>query len=1215
MGPPITIWPGQQGGGAPFVDQFARTPMFGAYGGPQYTGPFNFGGGGGALAMLAPLLQMLAPMLSGPGRFPAQFFPEQHILDQMAANQFRSQQQIAMTAASQRDAGTINQSLHGLRSMMLGRQLTQAERAQNFRMASGFAGAMPLLSQVLGPDLVDQLHGSQGSATVLAQQLHQAMRTSRDPVTGRIGFSGASAGRASQEIFERLFGEGAYRPAVRGLSAGQAGMMANELQSRGMLGRPLGSLSLQERRTLLPAELDTATVARIAETMPEVQAIRQAGGTPNEAVLRRAREQVRETHTNLRDPSVAMTDQSLGDFPGADEIIRAADADRIKMRVQNMSGAVRAMRDIFGDMGRPNAPMREIINGLDQLTQGGLATMSPSQLESMVRKTQALAQQTGIGVGGIMALSSQNALLADKLGLHRSYAVTAAQESAAFGAAVGTTGRLDIASWDARTQEQLTLSDTQLRMQAAASPFANQVNAMLRMRDEGLFQAAPGSELSAMLQAIEAGQTTYNFGGQEQSLASVQRSRLIDLLQEAGVNPAAAREIFSDYFGNQEYGQRYGTAAIARSAQRSDAILRKVAPNLGHTFGNINAANETDAWLRANGQDPRKFATLIGQQMSAGFFDLSSEVVADPERLQAELSRMLEERINAELGPLAGEFIAMSGGSQGLAGMASAMMARLDRTAAGNSAWVTRRGMHTLLGRETENEQKAQMREASASEIRMRSLSGVASAGPLRRMADALAQAGPDTSTNDLLQGMLGTVPVEDILDADTDGTFAAWLGLAQDNQRLDPRDDAQFRQIQQNAEIMQALEAGGDQARALREKLIQQNPGREDDKFASTLEQLRLAGEQGPGHGAFGAVQQVANIKVSKADVNATLRAGRRAEQALTGEATAESKKTIHDFLQGARQRAVDLMDDENSMLQLGEGGFALTHGLVRGTDELESLAAQASKALGREVSVEEVLRGGEGLDKYSGRANRIFRDQLTDLEEIDRRKQFGLRPGQGRDPANQKRGAMTDQERRDLEASRDFRQKYGTEDDRAEAAITRLEGLVPADVAEALRTDADRDRLRGALTEGNRSTSLNWAAHNYEELLQMGIRKGVFGDKKSIKELTDEERESVSQRLLDLDLTDREQADVLRLRKESEAVRSIGGQGQDVEAVLDDLIQNRIPQLRGGADNPITGAQDQKLTVEVKGVVDMRPDGRGDLALSGNGVMNSAANATGLV
>src|SRR5690606_42097501 len=61
----------------------------------------------------------------------------------------------------------------------------------------------------------------------------------------------------------------------------------------------------------------------------------------------------------LKDNTRILSDEDLRQLEGADQLISAADADRIQRRLENMAGAVKAMRDIFGDMGNPNAPMRE----------------------------------------------------------------------------------------------------------------------------------------------------------------------------------------------------------------------------------------------------------------------------------------------------------------------------------------------------------------------------------------------------------------------------------------------------------------------------------------------------------------------------------------------------------------------------------------------------------------------------------------------------------------------------------------------------------------------------------------------------------------------------------------------------------------------------------------------------------------------------------------
>ncbi len=427
----ITRWPGSSGGEAPLSAIMAmsgRVPMFAGDNGPRYTGPFNAGGDYGSILQL--VMPQIMQSLMGSEHMPAQFFPEQNLHEQMEANKYLEASQSAMQAASRRDTGTIESMLAGLTQMMTKQPLTQLQQSRNYRIAEGISSYMPILSQVLGPDLIDQLHGSRGSATVFAQQMHQALRTSIDPISHTVGYTGASSGQITQETFEKLFGQGADLGMMKGMSAGQAGILVNELQARGMLGQPTGVLPLQEQRALLPKELTSDTVNRLAEQLPEIKKILQEKGTPDDASLARARETIRGTHKTLTDPQVNLDQDTMEQLPGAQEIMRTGDAARISQRLKNLSGAVKAMRDIFGDMGNPNAPMREIINGLEALTQGGLSTMSPGQLEMMVRKTHTIAKSTGIGVEGMMALTSQNAALADQLGLDRTFAVTAAQQAA-----------------------------------------------------------------------------------------------------------------------------------------------------------------------------------------------------------------------------------------------------------------------------------------------------------------------------------------------------------------------------------------------------------------------------------------------------------------------------------------------------------------------------------------------------------------------------------------------------------------------------------------------------------------------------------------------------------------------------------------------------------------------------------------------------------------
>lgn len=832
MAMPLTRMPGQGGQGAPLSALMAmsgRIPMFAADEGPRYTSPFNAGG------QYGPLLEVIMPalmqMMMGSEHMPAQFFPEQNLYDQLEANKFYGAQQEAMQIASRRDTGTLESALNGLTQMMTGKSLTDMQQARNTRIAGGIAQYMPLLTQVLGPDLIDQLHGSRGSATVFAQQFQQAMRTGIDPISHGVGYSGQSSGRVTQEVFENLFGQNADLGMMKGMSAGQAGILLNELQARGMLGKPMGLLPVDEQRSMLPRELTPDAVNRIAEQLPEVQAILQEGGTPNEDVLEAARAKVRKTQSRLVDPTEKLTQDDLEEMPGAQDIIRSGDAARITSRLKNLSGAVKAMRDIFGDMGNPNAPMREIINGLEALTQGGLATMSPGQVEMMVRKTHTLAKQTGIGVEGMMGLMAQNADLADKLGLDRSFAVTSAQQAAAFGAAAGDRLRLDIPVWGALTKEQLMLGDQQLRMHAASSPLANQMNALMRMSDTGMIQAGEGTELAAMTDAIRTGKTKYTFGGRERDIA-MPHAQLVKLLKdEAGVNETEAYAILQDIKGNQEFGQKYNTTDTIRRIQTDETVRRMLTPVLGSRVRNMMEEEGIGEIMQAQGlvQNDTEFREMmnrVGQGVGEDFLALDAETVRSPvkkrqamgqavkQRLANEIRAKMPDAKPEEIDAIVNNMVDQIGGERGLENMGQAVVATINQTAGRHPVFKSDVGLHNILSQDVMKQAASRERQAEMAAMTQSALAGLGTADPVRRLSDVFQNAGPETTMQDVLSTALGGVSIDEMKAADPNGGLAKVFDLIQENKKLDPADPKQLEQARRNAAAIRGLVEGGDIAR-----------------------------------------------------------------------------------------------------------------------------------------------------------------------------------------------------------------------------------------------------------------------------------------------------------------------------------------------------------------------------------------------------------------
>jgi len=821
---------GMQGG------PWDRTPMFAAPP-PQYTGPFNMGGNMGLMMQLAsPML--LANMSggaqgtgnfsnSGGGMFPAQFFPQSNIFSQLEAQRDFMARQSAMNIAAQQDTGAMHQTLGGLQQLITGKPLTDHQQARNFRLAQGISGAMPLLTQILGPDMIDRLHGSRGSATVFAQQFHQAMRTGIDPITGQVGMSGESTGMMTQDVFEQLFGENANFAAMRGMSAGQAGIAVNELQVRGMMGRPIGTLPLQSQRSLLSRALPPDVLNRLATQLPEIQDTISAGGTPTEKMLANARQQVKESHRVLTDPQTELTSQDIENMPGADGIIRAADADRISGRLKNMAGAIKAMRDIFGDMGNPNAPMRQIINGLDMMTQGGLATMPMAQVEQMVRRTQVLAKQTGVGVEGIMALSSQNAPLADQLGLDRSFAVRAAHESVAFGAAAGNVLALGTPAWGAQTKEQLTLNDTQLRMHAAASPLANQFAAITRMADTGMVAPEDGTELAQVIKAARAGDLEYEFGGKKRSMV-IHRTQLNRiLLRDGGLTSGESNATISDVFGNQEYVQRYNHDNTARRQQAADTRVQMLDPLLGSRFSSILGEEEVDALMQAQGivtdtPDFNRAMDQVGRGISKAYMGMDAETVRDAAKRREVMGAAFKDQLRlitkqrkpnatpAEIDKMVDAQVNQMGGPSALPSMGETIHATINRAAREHPNMGSAVGMHGLMSEEAMDEARKQMRQADATGLIQSALAGIGTAGPLRRVADLLQGADSTTSPEDILKKVMGVVNLEELESRDPTGKVAEMLGLVREARSLDPNKPEDFKKIQENAGLIKGLNDGG---------------------------------------------------------------------------------------------------------------------------------------------------------------------------------------------------------------------------------------------------------------------------------------------------------------------------------------------------------------------------------------------------------------------
>ena len=1208
-------------------DGLQRQPMFAdPTAGHRYTGPFNTDlSEAGPLGLMAQigLPMMLGGLMGQHGMTPGQFFPQQNMYDQFMANQYFLAQQQAMGQGAKRDRGAIEDLLGGATRLMTGKALSPQQMQQNYKMAGTVSGMMPILSQILGPDIIEQLHGPRGSATVMAQQIHQAMQWGLDPVTGRVGGSADSAGMMSQEIYERLYGRGANVADMRGVTAGQAGILFGELQARGLAGTPTGGMSMEERRQGLPQQLDSGTIARIAERLPEIAKIRETR-EPTAAELDKAKDTVRASHATLaggKDLTAADMDK-LMTSQGGQDIIRSGDAKRYSDRLKNLSGAVSAMRDIFGDSGRPNAPMREIINGLEALTQGGLASMSPARVEEMVRRTHSIAKQTGIGVQGMMALTAQGGNLADQLGLDRGLAVQATQGAALYGAAAGDAQRLDIAHFGSLRKEEMTLLDQQLRLTAANSPVNNQLAALLRMQDEGTLahddpNKAPENEAQALARAVRDGKTEYDWGGRKGISVAMSRDKFTQIMGDAGINSAMTFRTLRDTYGNQEYTQRYRLQDITRKLQGRES-LTMIGTSFGATAQNefsdrgIDKVLESEGVVRDAG-DFRTFMEDVGRGVSQDYFNLDEKTArTKPERttaMAAAYGNRIKQQIASRMGKDVNDpDVAVAyqtvynrlGGDSGLRRLATTGYADANANVRNNpatSAYRSLEGMRQMHSKATFEAMVKRERQADVDTDMRSAMSGLGTAGPISRLVEAISSARPDTQVTEIAAKALGGVDLAAIASRDQNGAVAGMLGLLQDNQKLDSSKEADYHQLRRNARIMRGLAEGGELAQVELDRL-KADP-KHDTKLAAQLEH---AVKNGGIREQLEAMGYMASASVGETEINTTAKMGERAST-LLGKLSADS--TVDDikaaqaeaggFVTDAGERSRAILMDDKSLEQLGAGGLDLVRSVEAGETGLKTLAAQMSKKLGRTVTVGELISGGKDIDAdTNAEAKRLFGGMRGGMDEIKRRRGYHMMPGKGTpkiDDENIARVGRTEEEKKAAASERLFLMEHGdpakgSPTEQMAATLAQRMAALADDSGDASQRDmlesvAGKEKLIAAITAGgtDRAVGLHRAMDARDGLVRMARSKGLLGEKAT---LADEA--AAIEKLGGAAFSDTEKKDYERMRKEFSPLEGFGKGGTDAGAATQDAI-NRIEQFRGVEQPAAAKEQDKKMAITITG------------------------------
>lgn len=567
---------------------------------------------GSTAGMLA--MQPMQRLFGEVGSVPMGVGHDQNVYDRLRMQQYTNMQMQVMQQAAANDRNNYVKTFRGL-AAITGTPYGAEQRRAAQSLGSMAAVGSPFFAEMM-PEFLDQMGGTAGSATVMARRMIDAGRYRTDAVTGRMGMSAESVGASAGGLYGSLYSHD-YMPRMGGISAGQVGSMFNEMQMRGMVyngasERGFGGFRGDDPRSGVMRALGEMGTS-------DLQAAAKSTGVD---FFKRDGLNAGDLDKLNLDPRVA-------------EKMRSFDTSRIRRSIESYTGLINSMKDLFGDAGRSNAPIPELVGAIEAMTMKGLGQLDPTRAAASIRQTYNLAKQSGVTLQTVQALQGDAANRASALGIESDFAVTATQGGLAYGGAYRSTGAGAYRSWGGMNSDQVQQLDQNLRLHASTSNTANRIAVAHRLAaSSGGFD--PASEAGQYMAALQTGQTTFN----GRSVA-VDDREFVRMMTGAGkgITEGDITTMLGQSGANREMIAKHDIGGYVRKMQGTvelqPFIGRQLEQTLGSTLrGQLGTAGASDA------------AAAISQKVTAKMFALSAEEFHDPGRRNAAIAKL----IDAELG-------------------------------------------------------------------------------------------------------------------------------------------------------------------------------------------------------------------------------------------------------------------------------------------------------------------------------------------------------------------------------------------------------------------------------------------------------------------------------------------------------------------------------------------------------------------------------------
>jgi hypothetical protein len=541
----------------------------------------------------------------------------QNMYDRLQSQEFYKRLQDSQAEAAKQDRSSFMGTMRGM-ALLTGQPFTPQMQTAAGHISDLAVSASPFLAPMFG-DVIDQLHGRRGSAMIMQQRMASAGRYRLDPTTGQMGMSNKSLKRLNENIMEDFYSDEKIGE-MKGISAGQLGSLYGELSLRGMIA---GSAF---RPSISAADLTKNMSA------DDAVALAKKAGVKN---IRKGRDGQVDLSGMRSDDLEKLTNAATKDT----EFMEKLDTNKVKRSLKSHLEAITAMRDIFGDAGKPNAPIPELMRALDAMSMGSMGQVDAGRLARTVRQTYYLAKSAGINADTAMLIQQDAAVHGRQLGIEAPFAMTATQHALAFNATLRSSGAFATPVFGGMTEAQMTQFGRKLTTQGIASNLGTRFGTLARMRD-AMDGKVANTDLGRVLEAIQNNETFATIGGQRVDLTKLSDQQV----QQIGANAGLSRNTIAAMLTQKPQARE----ALDRNPELAAYVRETAQPaEVGRTLTR-SALASLGAGLRPYGISGGQLAGLA-TNVVAKMRELTPDDYNQMPDFEKNMARIIEEQLPANV--------------------------------------------------------------------------------------------------------------------------------------------------------------------------------------------------------------------------------------------------------------------------------------------------------------------------------------------------------------------------------------------------------------------------------------------------------------------------------------------------------------------------------------------------------------------------------------